>query len=111
MPSIVPGSPEDFFIVLNHFGILGDAFVETDISRANYDTIVSDLVSGQYSSPLRVIMFNPDTNRSDDVSHAVALEVQRRLDLADRPVPPELEDFLDRHIGPDRQLTLRLALT
>ena len=31
--------------------------------------------------------------------------------LKGRNVPPELEDFIDRHVGPDRQLTLRLALT
>ena len=36
-------------------------------------------------------------------------EILRRLGLEDRPVPRELEDFIDRHIGKDRQLTLRLA--
>jgi hypothetical protein len=56
-------------------------------------------------------MFNPETNRSEDVSHAIAREILRRLGLQDRDVPPELEGFMDRHVGPDRQLTLRLALT
>ena len=54
-------------------------------------------------------MFNPDTNRSEDVSHAVAQELLRRLGLEGRTVPAELEDFIDRYVGPDRQLTLRLA--
>jgi hypothetical protein len=35
----------------------------------------------------------------------------RRLDLEGRNVPSALEDFIDRHFGKDRQLTLRLALT
>ena len=56
-------------------------------------------------------MFDPETNRSEDVSHAVANELLRRLDLEGRDIPAELEDFIDRHVGPDRQLTLRLALT
>jgi hypothetical protein len=29
-PSIVPGTPEDYYIVVNHFGRLGTAFAETD---------------------------------------------------------------------------------
>ena len=110
-PSIVPGTPEDFYIVVNHFGRFGTAFAETDLDRANYETTIADLIAGQHSDPLRVIMFNPETNRSEDVSHMVAQELLRRLGLEDRNEPSVLEDFIDRHVGPDRQLTLRLALT
>lgn len=109
MPTLVPGLSEDYYIVLNHFGVHGTAFVETDPDRADYETTVSDLMSGQHSDPLRVIMFNPDTNRSEDVSHAMAQELLRRLGLDGRAVPPALEDFIDRHVGMDRQLTLRLV--
>jgi hypothetical protein len=109
MPSIVPVPPEDYYIVLNHYGELGLAFAETDLYRADYETTISDLMSGQHSDPLRVIMFNPEVNRSEDVSHAVAQELLRRLGLEDRAVPRELEDFIEQHVGPDRQLTLRLA--
>ena len=109
-PSIVPGTPEDYFIVVNHFGRFGTAFAETDLDRANYETTVADLISGQHCDPLRVIMFNPETNRSEDVSHVIAQEILRRLGLEGRSVPSVLEDFIDRHVGPDRQLTLRLAV-
>ena len=110
-PSIVPGAPEDYYIVVNHFGRFGTAFAETDLDRANYETTIIDLMTGQHSDPLRVVMFNTDTDRAEDVSHAIAQEILRRLGLEDRPMPRELEDFIDRHVGPDRQLTLRLALT
>jgi hypothetical protein len=30
-------------------------------------------MSGQYSDPLRVITFNPQTDRAEDVSHAIGL--------------------------------------
>ena len=33
----------------------------------------------------------------------------RRLGLAGDEVPSSLEGFIDRHLSPDRQLTLRLA--
>ena len=68
-------------------------------------------MSGQHCDPLRVVMFNTDGNRAEDVSGAIAQEILRRLGLEGRNVPSELEDFIDRHVGPDRQLTLRLALT
>ncbi len=55
-------------------------------------------MSGQHCDPLRVIMFNPDTDRSEDVSHAVAQEILRRLGLEGRSVPLALEDFMDRHV-------------
>ena len=55
-------------------------------------------------------MFNPATNRSEDVSHAIAWEVLRRCDLEADDVPSELEGFIDRHVGADRQLSLRLAM-
>jgi hypothetical protein len=33
----------------------------------------------------------------------------RRLGLAGDELPSPLEGFVDRHLGPERQLTLRLA--
>jgi hypothetical protein len=108
-PSIVPGAPEDFYLVVNDFGRLSTAFAETDLDRANLETTLADLMAGQHCDPLRVIMFNPDTDRAEDVSHAIAQEILRRLSLEGRNVPSALEDFIDRHVGKDRQLTLRLA--
>ena len=48
--------------VVNHYGRFGTAFAETDLDRANYETTIADLMSGQHSDPLRVVMFNTDAN-------------------------------------------------
>jgi hypothetical protein len=109
VPSIVPGAPEDYYIVINHCGRHGTAFAETDLDRADYETTIADLISGEHCDPLRVIRFSPDTDHAEDVSHATAQEILRRLGLEDRSVPSVLEEFVDRHVGKDRQLTLRLA--
>ena len=45
-PSIDPAASEDFYIVVNHFGRYGTAFAEIDLDRANYETTISDLMSG-----------------------------------------------------------------
>ena len=57
-----------------------------------------------------MIRFNPETDQAEDVSHAVAQEILRRLDLEGDDAPSALEDFIDHHAGGDRQLTLRLAV-
>jgi hypothetical protein len=110
-PSIVPGArpDQDYYLVINDFRS-GPSFLETDLSRADLETIIRNLMVGEYSDPLRVIMLNPETRRCEDVSHAVAAEVLRRFALEGRELPERLEGFIESHIGPDRQLTLRLAV-
>jgi hypothetical protein len=36
-------------------------------------------------------------------------EIMRRLDLAGDELPSSFAGFVERHLGPNRQLTLRLA--
>ncbi|MBR0753541.1 hypothetical protein JQ604_15235 [Bradyrhizobium jicamae] len=108
MPSIVPGAEPDYYLVINDFHD-GPSFLETDLEKADLDTIIANLIAGEYSEPLRVIVANPQTGRCADVSHAVASDVLRRLELEGRDPPEHLEAFIDAHVGPDRQLTLRLA--
>jgi hypothetical protein len=110
MPSIVPGAPDqDYYLVINDFRD-GPSFLETDLKRADLETIITNLMVGEYSDPLRVIMLNPETQRCEDVSHAVATEVLRRFALEGREVPERLEGFFESHVGLDRQLTFRLAV-
>jgi hypothetical protein len=78
-PSIVPGAPEDYYIVVNRYGRLGAAFAETDLDRADLESTICDLVTGQHSDPLHVVRFNPDSDQAADVSHAIAQEILRRL--------------------------------
>jgi hypothetical protein len=112
-PSIVPsgasGDYQTIYLVVNNFGHLGTAFTETDVEQADLETVITDLMSGQYSDPVRVISFNTAEHWAEDVSEDVAREIMRRLDLAGGALPSSLAAFVDGHVGPDRQLTLRLA--
>jgi hypothetical protein len=109
-PSIVPnGHDQTFYLVINNYETLGPAFAETDVGEADLETTISDLMSGQYSDPVRVVSFNISEHWSEDASEDVALEIMRRLDLAGGALPSSLVPFVDSHVGPDRQLTLRLA--
>jgi hypothetical protein len=44
-------------IVLNDFGNLGRAYVETDEAEADEWTVVSKIMDGEYSNPTRVVAF------------------------------------------------------
>jgi hypothetical protein len=109
-PSIVPnGHDQNFYLVINNYGNFGPAFAETDVSEADLETVISDLTSGQYSDPVRVVAFNTAEQWAEDASEDVAREIIRRLDLAGDALPSSIAAFVDRNLGPDRQLTLRLA--
>jgi hypothetical protein len=109
-PSIVPnGHDQNFYIVVNNYGEFGPTFAETDLGEADLETTITDLMSGQYSDPVRVVAFNTTEHWSEDASEDVAREIMRRLDLAGGALPSSLAAFVDSHVGPDRQLTLRLA--
>jgi hypothetical protein len=109
-PSIVPnGKDQTVYLVLNDFGELGRAYCEASEDRSDLETTISDLIAGQYDNPVLVIAFNSAERWSEDVSEDVARKIMRRLGLAGGEVPSSLEGFIDRHLGSDRQLTLRLA--
>ena len=109
-PSIVPnGTDQTVYLVLNDFGSLGRAYCEASEDRSDLETTISDLISGQYDNPFRVIAFNAGERSSEDVSENIAREIMRRLGLAADELPSPPEAFIVSHLGPDRQLTLRLA--
>jgi len=109
-PSIVPnGHDETIFLVLDDFGRLGRAYPETDPERADLESTITDLMSGQFNNPVRVVAFNTAERWAEDASEDIAREIMRRLDLAGEELPSSLEAFAERHLGPERQLTLRLA--
>jgi hypothetical protein len=85
------------------------ASAETDVGEADLETTINDLMSGQYSDPVRMVAFNTAEHWSEDASEDVAREILRRLDLAGQELPSSIQAFVGSHPGPDRQLTLRLA--
>jgi hypothetical protein len=110
-PSIVPQSDDqDVYLVLDDFGgRLGRAWRETDEALTDRATVITDLLVGQYSNPVRVITFNTVEGWSRDVSEDIADELAQLIAAKDLEMPPSLEDFIDRH-GSGRPLQLPLPL-
>jgi hypothetical protein len=109
-PSIVPGDEDrDVCLVVSDFGRRGRAYCETDVEATDLETIIQDLLDGQYSNPVRVVSFNTAEGWSRDISADVAEELRRRFELEARQIRPILAGFFARHEAAPRQLTLRLV--
>ena len=110
-PSLVPyGADQTVYLVIDRFGGgLSTVYRETEIERADLETVITDLMSGQFNDPVRVVAFNTLEHWAQDASRDIALEIQSRCDIDGHDVPETLRDFVGGYAGPDRQLALRLA--
>jgi hypothetical protein len=98
------------YLVADDFGRLGRAWREADYEATDLETVIQDLLTGQYKNPFRVVAFNTAERWSEDVSEDVARELRGRCDLQMCDLPSTISDFVERHEGSDRrQLTLRFA--
>jgi hypothetical protein len=96
--------------VVSDFGRHGLAWRETDVEATDLETIIADLLDGQYTNPVRIVGLNVAEGWSRDVSEDIADEIRRRCDMQMREVPAHLEAFIERCENEDRrQLTLRLV--
>ena len=108
-PNTVPyGADQTAYLVVDRFSG-GSVYRETEIERADLETIISDFITGQFNDPVRVVAFNTLEHWADDVSEDIAQEVQTRCDIAGEPVPEHLRDFVENYAPATRQLALRLV--
>ena len=110
-PSIVPKSADEtVYRVLDNLGRLGRIWPEVDAETTDLETVILDLLEGQYKDPVRVIGFNTAESWSEDVSVEVAHELRRRCDLQQCDVPFFLQSFTDRYEGRYRDMQLPLPM-
>jgi len=93
-PSIVPhGAEQDTYLVLEDFGRLGRAWRETDEEFTDRETLIRDLLTGDFK-PVRVVAFNATQGWSRDVTVEIADEMRRRYIEYDE-IPASVLDFLE----------------
>ncbi|MCP3397841.1 MULTISPECIES: hypothetical protein [unclassified Bradyrhizobium] len=109
-PSIVPADEPTVYLVADDFGRAGSAWRETDMETADLETVIQDLMAGEYRRPIKVVAFNTAERWCEDVSEDIAGEIQRRFNLQRADVPSHLQEFVNRYAAEDsRQFSLRLA--
>ena len=79
-PSIAPHWLEqDTYLVLDDLGgRLGCLWRETGAHSADRETLIRDLVNGEYNQPVHIVAFNTTQGWSRDVTVDIADELRRR---------------------------------
>ena len=95
-PSIAPhGLEQDAYLVLDDFGGMpGSSWRETGADDADRETLIRDLVDGEYSHPVRIVAFNTAEGWSRDVTVDIADELRRRY-MEFGEVPDSILHFMD----------------
>jgi hypothetical protein len=109
-PSIVPRKEDqEVYLIEDDLGHWGRVWTEADSGSTDLETVLSDLLSEQYSNPVRVIAFKLSEGWVRDASEDVAIELKRRCDHQGERLPASLEDFVDRY-NDRAQLALPLVV-
>jgi hypothetical protein len=91
------GADQTVYLIVDRLSRQGAVYCEIEIERADIETIVVDLLAGQFSDPVRVTAFNTLEHWAQDISRDVALEIQTRCDIQGTAVPEHVEDFVHDH--------------
>src|SRR4051812_15575485 len=103
-PSIVPLDrlARDIYLVLEDFGArAGCSWRETDEQDTDFETIIRDLISGQYAYPIRIVAFNAVDGWCRDATSEVADELGERAagtPRSRRPCRPSSRRMLPGHL-------------
>ena len=93
-PQGVPyGADRTVYLVVEGSGPDG---IARKTERADIETVIADLMSGQFNDPIEVVAFNTLEHWSDDLSKDIAREIRCRCDIDGYDVPVYLDEFLGR---------------
>jgi hypothetical protein len=95
-----PTSDVIVHIVLNYYASrLGPAYAETGEDEADEKTTIENILSGQYSHPLRVVAFNTAEGWSRDVTEDIAHAVLDCARSESRSIGKGAQEFIERALG------------
>jgi len=99
-PLTVPyGADQTVYLVVDRFGGIGSVYRESEVERIDLESIIADLLAGQFNDPIRVVAFNTLEHWSEDVSAHVADEIQARCDIEGQCLPDHLQEFVESYPG------------
>jgi hypothetical protein len=94
---IVPfGADQTIYVVVEAPSPHAPHDIAARAERADIETVISDLLAGQFSDPIEVLAFNTIEHWRDDLSKFVAQEICCRCDIEGYDVPAYLQEFVSR---------------
>ena len=94
------GADQTVYLVVDRQGLHGGVYCEIEVERTDIESIVADLLAGQFHDPVRVTAYNTLEHWSRDISSDIAAEIQTRCDIEGTAVPEHVDDFVHSHTGP-----------
>jgi hypothetical protein len=101
-PGLVPHIGVVAYTVLDDFRKAGRVYREAVEADATLESIIDDLLTGQFNNPLRVVAFNTSEGWSRDVSEDVAREVLKRV--AGHRLAVSSRKFVETYVDEDELL-------
>lgn len=98
-----PLSSEDVYLVLDDFGALGRTYRESGEDEADRETLLRQMMEGQFNAPVCVIAFNLAEGWVRDVSADVAVEIDCRARRDWLELSPNVARFVERQLELGRQ--------
>jgi hypothetical protein len=77
-PPIVPAFDFEVCVVLDDLGKSGRVYREADAEQADRETVIRDILTGQYENPIQIVAFNTAEGWSRDITEDIAREIQDR---------------------------------
>ena len=112
-PALVPASSlfdVTVYLVLDDFGPIGRAYLEADEEKCDRETVIKNMLDGEYKNPFRVVAFNTAEGWSADVSEEIAWEVLRRAPGRGIALPDATHYFVASQVGEETALFAENAL-
>jgi hypothetical protein len=97
----IPGFDTEIYLVLDDFGPVGRSYREVDESAADKETLIRNLLAGEYERPVRIVAFNTAEGWSRDVSDEIAREVCQRASAEGCELPFGSKAFAEYQLGED----------
>jgi hypothetical protein len=91
--SVPYGADQTVYLVVEGPGQHG---IAREIERADIETVITDLLSGQFNDPIEVVAFNTLEHWTYDLSKDIAREIRCRCDIEGHDVPVYLDEFVGR---------------
>ena len=102
--AFVPHFEGTAHVVLDEFGQAGRVYRETAEATATLESVIDDLLTGQFNNPARIVAFNTPQGWSRGVSEDVVREVMRRLAGRARPLAASSRKFVEAYVDEDELL-------
>jgi hypothetical protein len=105
-PPLAPGGFDvDVYVVLDDFGSIGRSYRETAEEGADRESLIRDLMDGQYNNPARIVCFNTAQGTSRDATLEIAQEIQNRVSRKGEEISPGLRDFIEWELDRTKRLS------